>query len=560
MIDDAAEVDDVGLLSVSPAQESMWFALQLTPDPAYHVPYRVQLDGPLDAGALRAALGDLVAQHDALRASFPRTGTELRQRVRSTGAFTLRVTDLVALPPGAATTRAEELAREPFDLAGGPLLRAELLRLAPDRHELILVVHHLVFDGGSARVFFAQLAEAYAARAAHRIPELPQQPVAYPDLIDAQRIRPSGVDLAYWRNRLRDMPPPLALPGSPAPGTPDGLHRVRLTPDLADRVRVTGRRHRCTSFMTMLAAFAVLLRTHTGRTDVVIGSPAADRRRPETAHAIGLFVNMLPLRVTMTDAPAFADVLAGVRDAVLDGFGHQVPVEDIIRETSPARSGHSPLFQAVFWLHPAQAEPPTLGDCRTTVEEIFTGAAKYDLTLGVRETPNGTVCDFFYRGTVLDPAGADRLANAYVQLLAALTDPDAVLPSLPPPALTAATATAATATAATATARPIAESARLLAGRIAEVWREVLDVPVVGSQDNFFDLGGHSRLMLRVQGLLAERLGTDVSMLDLFDHPTVAALAGHLAATAPPETSGDDPAERRRAGALRLRQAKGRPE
>lgn len=537
----------------------MWFALQLTPDPAYHVPYRVRLDGPLDPGALSAALGDLVTQHDALRASFPLTGSELRQRVRSAGAFTLRVTDLVALPPGAATTRAEELAREPFDLAGGPLLRAELLRLAPDRHELILVVHHLVFDGGSARVFFAQLAEAYAARAAHRIPELPPQPVAYPDLIDAQRVRPSGVDLAYWRNRLRDMPPPLALPGSPAPGTPDGLHRVRLTPDLADRVRGTGRRHRCTSFMTMLAAFAVLLRTHTGRTDVVIGSPAADRRRPETAHAIGLFVNMLPLRVTMTGAPAFADVLAGVRDAVLDGFGHQIPVEDIIRETGPARGGHSPLFQAVFWLHPAQAESPTLGDCRTTVEEIFTGAAKYDLTLGVRETPNGTVCDFFYRGTALDPAGADRLATAYVQLLAALTDPDAVLPSLPPPVVTAATATAATATA-TATAKPIAESAGLLAGRIAEVWREVLDVPAVGSQDNFFDLGGHSRLMLRVQGLLAERLGTDVSMLDLFDHPTVAALAGHLAATAPPETSGDDPAERRRAGALRLRQARGQQE
>ncbi|MFV2021487.1 condensation domain-containing protein [Micromonospora sp. LOL_023] len=556
MIDGAVEVDDASVISVSPAQESMWFALQLTPGPAYHVPYRVRLDGLLDPGALRSALGDLVAHHDALRASFTLTGTELRQRIRQAGAFTLPVTDLGALPLDTATARAEELARAPFDLAGGPLLRAELLRSAPDRHELILVVHHLVFDGGSARVFFAQLAEAYAARAAHRTPELPPHPAAYPDLIDAQRTPPGGADLAYWRDRLHDVPPPLTLPGSPPPGTPDGLHRVRLTPDLADRVRAVGRRHRCTSFMTMLAAFAVLLRTHTGRTDVVIGSPAADRLRPETAHAVGLFVNMLPLRVTMTGTPTFADVLAGVRDAVLDGFGRQIPFEDIIQEMGPARgAGRSPLFQTVFWLHPAQAELPALGDCRLSVEEIFTGTAKYDLTLGVRETPDGTVCDFFYRGTVLDPAGADRLANGYLRLLDTLASPDAVLPGLPTPAPTAATTQAAT-----TTARPVAESGGPLAGRIAEVWREVLDVPVVGPQDNFFDLGGHSRLMLRVRGLLAERLGAEVSMLDLFDHPTIAALAGHLAATAPPETSGDDPAERRRAGALRLRQAKGQQE
>ncbi|MEV6695220.1 condensation domain-containing protein [Micromonospora sp. NPDC051196] len=559
MIDGAAEVDDAGQLSVSPAQESMWFALQLTPGPAYHVPYRVRLDGPLDPGALRAALGDLVAHHDALRATFTLTGTELRQRIRPAGAFTLPVTDLGGLPPGTATVRAQELARAPFDLSGGPLLRAELLRSAPDRHELILVVHHLVFDGGSARVFFTQLAEAYAARAAHRPPKLPPHPASYPDLIEAQRIRPSDADLAYWRDRLHDAPQPLTLPDSPAPGTPDGLHRVRLTPDLADRVRAAGRRHRCTSFMTMLAAFAVLLRTHTGSTDVVIGSPAADRRRPESAQAVGLFVNMLPLRVTMTGTPAFADVLAGVRDAVLDGFGYQIPVEDIVHHTGPARgTGHSPLFQAVFWLHPAQAEPPALGDCRTTVEEIFTGAAKYDLTLGVRETPDGTVCDFFYRGTVLDPAAVDRLATAYLRLLDVLTSPDAVLPGLPTATSQAATTT--TSQAATTTDTPVAQSAGPLAGRIAEVWREVLDVPVVGPQDNFFDLGGHSRLMLRVRGLLAERLGAEVSMLDLFDHPTVATLAGHLAATTPPETSGDDPAERRRAGALRLRQAKGQQE
>jgi aryl carrier-like protein len=550
MIDGAAEVDDARLLSLSPAQESMWLALQLTPGPAYHVPYRIRLDGPLDATALRAALEDLVAHHDALRSTFTVTGAELRQRIRPAGAFPLPVDDLGALQPGAAAARAGQLARMPFDLAGGPLLRAELLRLAPDRHELILVVHHLAFDGVSARVFFAQLAEAYRARTDHRVPQLPPYSVPYADLIAACRTRPRDADLAYWRDRLHDAPPPLVLPAPPDPGAADGVHRVHLAPDLAERIRAVGRSHRCTTFMTMLAAFAVLLRTHTGRTDMVIGSPAADRRRPHTAEAVGLFVTMLPLRVTTTGVRSFADLLLRVRDAVLDGFEHQIPVEDLLEQAGTGRGRtRDPLFQAVFWLHPAQAGPPALGGCRTTVEEIFTGTAKYDLTLGVRETPDGTVCDFFYRGAVLDEAGAARLATAYLHLLDTLTGPDAVLPDP-------------RAAAPAAPPEPVVEETAAPAGplpaRIAEVWREVLDVPAVGPQDNFFDLGGHSRLMLQVRALLAERLGAEVSMLDLFDHPTVAALAAHLAAAAPSPAPGDDAAERRRAGAMRLRQARGR--
>jgi hypothetical protein len=557
MIDGAAEVDDARLLSLSPAQESMWLALQLTPGPAYHVPYRIRLDGPLDAAALRAALEDLIAHHDALRATFTLTGAELRQRIRPAGAFRLPVNDLGGLQPGAATARALELARAPFDLADGPLLRAELLRSAPDRHELILVVHHLAFDGASARVFFAQLAEAYEARTGGRAPQLPPYPVPYADLIAACRTRPRDADLAYWRDRLHDAPPPLALPAAPDPGAADGVHRVRLTPDLAGRIRAVGRRHRCTTFMTMLAAFAVLLRIHTGRTDVVIGSPAADRRRPHTAQAVGLFVNMLPLRVTTTGVQSFTDLLTRVRDTVLDGFEHQIPVEDLLAQAGPGRGRtRDPLFQAVFWLHPAQAGPPALGDCRTTVEEIFTGAAKYDLTLGVRETPDGTFCDFFHRGAVLDQAGVARLAAAYLRLLDTLTSPDAVLPD---PHVTAPAAPAAPPEPVVAeTAAPAADPAGPLSARIAEVWREVLDVPAVGPQDNFFDLGGHSRLMLQVRALLTERLGAEVSMLDLFDHPTVAALAAHLAAVAPSPAPGDDAAERRRAGAMRLRQARGR--
>src|SRR6185295_1740733 len=324
------------------AQQRLWFLDQLEPgSAAYNIPAGVRLTGALDRAVLAAALDAVVARHEVLRTTFAADPlhAEPVQRIAPPSPLPLPLVDLGGLPEPRREREAGRLAAaaaaQPFDLARGPLLRAELLRHGPAEHVALLTLHHAVADGWSIGVLTAELAALYAAFAAGRPSPLPPLPVQYADFACWQRSWMRGDvlsrQLAFWRQRLAGAPPVLDLPADrPRPASPSGRGGTRtalLPADLAAALRRLGRRQGATPFMLLLAAWKALLHRYTGETDLLVGTPIANRTRTEVEGLIGFFVNTLVLRTGLAAAapagPPFAEVVARVRDGALAAYAWQ---------------------------------------------------------------------------------------------------------------------------------------------------------------------------------------------------------------------------------------------
>ena len=299
---------------------------QLEPDsPFYNLATTISLRGVLDVAALGWALGALVERHDVLRTAIGQVDGRAVQVVAPAGPLALPVCDLQALPVGRRAPAAERLARfearRAFDLGHGPLLRAALLRLAPREHRLVLTVHHIAADGWSMGVLLGELGTCYAARRAGRTPDLAPLPVRYGDYAAWQRgpaaaaARAAGVH--YWRTQLAGAPADAGPPADRARGATRGGRGASrsfalgagLTADLRALSRSTG----TTLYMTLLAAFGVLLGRYGGQPEVVVGTPVAGRERAELGGLVGCFVNLLALRLDLRGAPGFRTLLGRVR-------------------------------------------------------------------------------------------------------------------------------------------------------------------------------------------------------------------------------------------------------
>ncbi len=401
------------------AQQRLWFIDQLEPGSvAYNVPVAVRLRGELDVEALGRALSGVVARHESLRTSFARAdgGGDPAQFIHPARPLPLPLTDLTALPPAAREGEARRLAaaaaRRPFDLGRAPLLRARLLRLAADEHLLVLVVHHIVSDGWSMRVLVRELSALYLGHAraaapdpAHARadaappPDLPDLPVQYADYAVWQRQHLDGPaldgHLAYWRERLRGPLPVLQLPAD-RPRPRAATHRGgrvtrRLSPDLAGRLKELSRGEGVTLFMTLLAGFAAVLSRHTGQEDIIVGTPIANRHRVEVEGLVGFFVNTLALRTDLGGDPTFRELLGRVRETALGAYRHQeAPFERVVEAVEAERDlRRAPLFQVMLVMQEAAAAGVRLGGLEVSAEEVETGAAKFDLLVGVQEGAGG---------------------------------------------------------------------------------------------------------------------------------------------------------------------------
>jgi amino acid adenylation domain-containing protein len=428
--------------ATSVAQRRLWFLEQLEPGTStFNVPYRLRLAGDLDVQALRRALQAVVDRHEALRTTFAvRDGGPVQVVAE---ALRLDV-PLVDVSDGQrveeeAERLAGEEARRPFDLAAGPLVRAVLLRLAPDRHDLVLVVHHLVFDGWSLDVLLDELGRQYAAWLEGAPAALPELSVQYADFAAWQldRLRGGELDgpLRHWRARLRGAPASIDLPADrprPAVQSPaGGRRRLDLPPELPRRLEALGREAGCTPFMAVLAAFAALLHRWTGRDDVVIGTPVANRELPETLPLIGLFVNVLALRIDLSGRPTFGELLRRVRDVALDAYANQdLPFEQLVADVQPERSAsHTPLFQVHCSVEAPGGRRVTMPGLDVEVSELFNGASKWDLGLHVEA---GSTAAVTYAAALFDAATADRLLGHLRTLLeGAVADPGRRLADLP---------------------------------------------------------------------------------------------------------------------------------
>jgi amino acid adenylation domain-containing protein len=438
-------------LPVSFAQARLWFLHQLEPaSPVYHLPLALRLAGALDLPALAGALSEIARRHEALRTRFPVEDGEPTQEIVPIDLFAARslpLADLSALPPGLraaeARRRAVAEAVRPFDLAAGPVSRATLLRLAPEEHVGLLTQHHIVSDAWSLGVLLAELSALYAAAREGRPSPLPELPIQYADFTLWQRAWLSGEvlerQLDYWRRQLGEVPHTLDLPAD-RPRPPQQSFRgaaraVRLAPELVRELRAIARKESATPFMVGLALFQALLCRWTGRREVLVGSPVANRERVEVEGLIGFFANTLALRGGLGGIHLRAS-LAAARETVLEATAHQdLPFEKLVEELKPERDpSRSPLVQVLYTLQP---QNPTTALSGLAASPFAGGAAaaKFDLTLSLIDAPagpQGIAGALEFSTALFDPASAARMVGQIEALFAAaVADPEAALDALP---------------------------------------------------------------------------------------------------------------------------------
>jgi len=421
------------------AQQRLWLLSRLEgAETAYNIPRALLLQGALDTDALARAFARVVERHSSLRLCFPRRGE--RPGVVLRDAYDpLRFEDLSALESGArdaeARRRIEAHARQLFDLDAGPLLRVDLLRLEPQRHLLLVNMHHIVSDGWSLGVMMREVGQLYAAFHAGAGDPLPALVAQYPDYALWQREWLTGALLDsqrdYWRTQLAGAPALLALPTDrprPAQFSYRGAHyRAPLDAPLRDAVARLSRKHGCTAFMTVLAAFKVLLARYSGEDDLSVGTPIANRAHYQTEPMIGCFVNTLVLRSRVDRQRGFADLLAQVRTVALEAYNHQdVPFERLVEEFNPVRSlSHTPLFQVMFRYENHALEQVSLPEVDVT-DMIGNGhSAKCDLLLNVIESADGLQCEWEYATDLFDEATIARMHRHFDVLLASIAADDA---------------------------------------------------------------------------------------------------------------------------------------
>ncbi|MFC9249754.1 condensation domain-containing protein, partial [Streptomyces sp. NPDC057136] len=432
-------------LPLSFAQQRLWFLDQLEPGAVeYNMSTRLRLTGDVDLAALGAALDAVVTRHEVLRTRLVAGADGVAyQAIDPPAPMPFPVLDLSGSvdPQGAAHDVVTKDAVTPFDLAQGPLVRAALVRLAPDDHILSLVIHHVVFDEWSDRVLQRELSVLYEAFRAGEPNPLPPLTFQYADVVAWQRQWLTGDvldgQLEYWQGVLADVPT-LELPTDrprPAVRSTDGaVCRFTVPAGTAEALRALSREHGATMFMTLLAAFDVLMGRYGGTDDVVVGTPVANRNRAETEDLIGFFVNTLVLRTDLSGDPTFAELLGRVRETALGAYAHQdLPFEQLVDAMDVERDrSRSPLFQTLFSY--VAADPSDLhregssngtGTAGGSVDDARSSSdpvpVKYDLVLALAEAEGALAAEIQYSTALFDAATVERMAGHLITLLDALT-------------------------------------------------------------------------------------------------------------------------------------------
>ncbi len=436
-------------LPLSFAQERLWFLEQLEPgNPFYHIALSCRLEGALDVSALERSFNAVLERHEVLRTTFSVAAGRPIQRIAPFASFQLPVLALQHLEAAERTAEAArltgELAVRPFALAVELPMRLQLLRLGEQDHQLLLVFHHIAFDEWSARLLVHELSHLYRTFHHDQSPQLPPPELQYADFALQQRHTLQGDTLHslldFWQQLLPKPLPVLQLPTDhPRPPVQTfGGRRYTLTldPALSEHLSALARRHQATLFMTLLAAFAVLLGRYSAQPTVLIGTPAANRERQEMQQMMGLLTNTLVLPIDLSGDPDFATLLARVRQMALQAYEHQqLPFEKLVEHLQPQRElGQNPLFQVLFSLQNAPLQPWQWPDAlRVVPETIDTATAKFDVSLAVVQTEQGLLrATFEYNCALFEAATIERWAGHYQNLLAAVVaDPKLPVSQLP---------------------------------------------------------------------------------------------------------------------------------
>lgn len=453
-------VERIGPLPLSFAQQRLWFLNRLGSEEAYNMPARILLQGALNPVALEQSLAEVVRRHESLRTTFHTIDGEARQVIgderSAQTAFTLPIVDLSTLSAAEQEAEikrfADREALHPFNLEQDLLIRATLLRLgtspsSPQQpiHLLLLTMHHIASDGWSMEVFWRELATLYPAIEAGEPSPLPPLTIQYADFAHWQRqwLRGEILDqqIAYWKKQLAGAPPLLALPTDRPRPAVQSFQGDKVTFTIPDAVtqglRHLSRQTHATLFMTLLAAFKVLLARYTGQDDIVVDTPIAGRTVTEIEPLIGFFVNTLVLRTDLSRATTFTDLLAQVREVTEAAFAHQeAPFEQLVEALQPERSlAYNPLSQVSFALQSGSQrplQPMTLAGLQINPPVMEVKTVRADLEMFIFEGETGLSGECVFSTALFDTTTIERMMGHYQTLLTAIAqEPAQPLAQLP---------------------------------------------------------------------------------------------------------------------------------
>ncbi|MEH2354881.1 amino acid adenylation domain-containing protein [Nostoc sp.] len=421
------------------AQQGLWFINQLTPDtPTYNIPIVISLKGCVNEASLQDSLNEIIRRHEVLRTSFTVVDGQPVQVINQAVPLTLAVEDLRSLSDSERTQEAQrltrELAQQPFDLSAQSLLRAKILKLNDKNYHLIVTLHHIIADGWSIGILIKELAALYETFSTEKLSLLPELPIQYRDFVnwqrkwlDTERIQSL---LTYWKQKLSGELPVLNLPTdrprSPVQTFKGAQAKLVLSQTLTKELKNLSRQQGVTLFMTLLTAFKTLLYRYTGQTDILVGSPTANRNRTEINSLIGFFINVLVVRTDLSGNLSFQDLLARVKSTALEAYVHQdLPFEKLVEELQPSRDlSYNPLFQVMFVLQNIPIPNLSLSDVSISYEEGYNGTSKFDLTLFMEDSQQGLIATCEYNTDLFNADTITQMLGHFQTLLSSIvSDP-----------------------------------------------------------------------------------------------------------------------------------------
>ena len=420
-----------GELPLSFAQQRLWFLTQLEGmSETYHIPLALRLHGRLDRQALQHSLDALYARHESLRSRFITREDRPQVQILPANGLPLAFHDL-RRHPAQADTLCRQAATQPFDLTQGPLVRAALIRLADEEHLFLLTCHHIISDGWSTGILLRDLGALYGALRRGDADPLPPLTLQYADYAAWQRRYLTPERLAaqaqYWRETLSDAPALLTLPTDrPRPTVQSfsgGEVPIAIDAELTQALRQFSRQHGGTLFMTVLAAWSLVLARMAGQQELVIGTPEANRGRLETESLVGFFVSTLALRIDLRDDPDLPTLIARIRHTVLTAQENRdLPFEQVVELVNPPRHlGYTPLFQVMLAWQDGSVRDIPLPGLQAELAGLEYSAAKFDLTLDLADTGEGISGTLNFATALFDRATAERYGVYLVQALRAMT-------------------------------------------------------------------------------------------------------------------------------------------
>ncbi len=532
-------------------QKRLWSLEELQPGRVtYNAPSAHRLRGRLDEVAFERALQALMQHQPIMRTSFRRNGEDIEQVVEAQIDMPLfPAEDLSGLPAdereAALMQRLQLLTDTPFDLTRAPLFSAHMFRLAEDDHAFFFMPHHIIWDGWSFDILYAELSQLYRAFSRGEPSPLSPLPVSYGDFaawhtqwLDGPQFKSQ---LSFWRERLAQTPEARALP-TDHPRRPgmSGLGRtewIRVTKESTEAMHEVARVADATLNMTLLALYYVLLCGVAGQRDLVVGTPVRGRNQTEVESVMGYFNNLLPLHMTVDPTLSFIDFVRHVKRVAIESFGHpDVPLEYLQRELKIGHGNGAVLYQALFSFQDARGRIVDWGGLQHEQILLFQSGATEDLGLWFLESTKGMVGGVTYNADILEADTARQLRERYLTMLARVSeDPHQPIAALhemvggnmqiggASPAASPATPAGG---AATTTVPSLNTPDEKL---LAKLWTELLDVAQIRSSDNFFDIGGHSLMAVEMVARVQRETGVQLNLLDIANG-TLGTLAAELSA------------------------------